>query len=257
MLLVDDQPVVLELLGNILESMGITFHIAVGGEQAVEKASRNRYNLILIDINMPGLDGLEATRRLRENPDNKNIPIVAMSGLIKDEEKEMIASSGCTEHLDKPIRREDLVLLVKRYIIKDEERDKRKEYVQATGAEPQRKVVTGRRKLWKRKAPIPMRSRKAMSEKEFNDMLMPMRRRFMEELPVVIDDLNRALNSENYDRICHIGHTLKGNAGLVQFKEISAIGAWLQENARPGTKDMILARIAELQELCSGQTRRS
>jgi two-component system, cell cycle response regulator DivK len=80
-LIVEDHPDMRDLLGRIVERMGYVPALASKGEEGVEKAIAEKPNLILLDMMMPKMDGREVARRLRANPDTKEIPILAITAL--------------------------------------------------------------------------------------------------------------------------------------------------------------------------------
>jgi CheY-like chemotaxis protein len=90
-----------EALGALLEAFGFRVLLAVDGLEAVELARRDHPDLILMDVMMPALDGLEATRRLRGFPDTRDIPIITLTAL--DQAREKALDAGANDFLAKPI----------------------------------------------------------------------------------------------------------------------------------------------------------
>lgn len=90
-----------DALRALLEAGGYRVHLAEDGAAAVEKARALRPDLILMDIMMPRVDGLEATRRLRRDPQFEQVPIVALTAMTGGEEQALAA--GCDDCMFKPI----------------------------------------------------------------------------------------------------------------------------------------------------------
>lgn len=107
-LLVDDNSTNMTLGRMILESLGVTVDEASDGAEAVHKATTRPYDLVLMDINMPVMDGVEATRRIRLSLDDEALPIVALSAYASSEEQQRCAEAGMNDYLTKPIVRERL-----------------------------------------------------------------------------------------------------------------------------------------------------
>ncbi len=108
-LLVEDNEFNRDMLSRRLQRRGYEIIGAVNGEQAVGLASVHVPDLILMDINLPGLDGWEATRRIKGNQETCSIPIIALTAhaMIGDREKTM--GAGCDEYETKPVNFEGLI----------------------------------------------------------------------------------------------------------------------------------------------------
>ena len=109
-LLVDDAPDNQTVIGLFLDLAGANVDYASGGAEAVEKAMAGNYNVVLMDIQMPDVDGYEATRRLRTQGYKK--PIIALTAHALKEERDRCLSVGCTDHFTKPIDHAKLISLV-------------------------------------------------------------------------------------------------------------------------------------------------
>jgi len=107
-LLVDDNQTNLLLGTMIIESMGVEVSTAESGAEAVAAALQDDYDLVLMDIHMPDFDGIEATRQIRKIKDKQDLPIVALTALAYDKEKEVCMASGMNGYLTKPIVKQAL-----------------------------------------------------------------------------------------------------------------------------------------------------
>ena len=113
-LVVDDAPDNQLLMRLFLESAGALVDSAGDGEEAISKASSRGYDLILMDIQMPRVDGLQATRRLRSRGYTR--PILALTAHAMKEEIMRSLEAGCNEHITKPIARLTLLTMAKKYL---------------------------------------------------------------------------------------------------------------------------------------------
>ena len=78
-LVVDDEQDILELISHTLNKEGYEVHVAANGQQAVEKAKKIKPSLILMDVMMPVMDGMEACRQLKEDPETATLPIIFLT----------------------------------------------------------------------------------------------------------------------------------------------------------------------------------
>lgn len=83
----------------------------------MELAKRIRPDLILMDIHLPGMDGLEATRRLRADPDFRTLPIIALTALAMPGDRERCLAAGATDYVTKPISLKKLAAMIDQYLL--------------------------------------------------------------------------------------------------------------------------------------------
>lgn len=114
-LLVEDHPVNAMLLEHMLTYWGYeTFH-APNGQVALDWLGEHRPTLVLMDVHLPGMDGLEVARRIRSNPQWDGIPIVATTALARRQDRDRCLSAGMQEYLSKPINSAELVSVLAKY----------------------------------------------------------------------------------------------------------------------------------------------
>ena len=115
-LVVEDQEDNRQILRDLLTNAGFEMIEAENGEDAVASAQARRPDLILMDIQLPVLDGYEATRRIKAHPDLKSIPIIVVTSyaLSGDEDKARLA--GCDDYVAKPFSPRQLLAKIKEYV---------------------------------------------------------------------------------------------------------------------------------------------
>jgi len=101
-LVVEDQEDLREVLRTLLTGSGYEMLEAPDGQAGVDKAKAERPDLILMDIQMPLMDGYEATRQIKTDPDLKSIPIVAISSFAMKGDEERARGAGCDHYITKP-----------------------------------------------------------------------------------------------------------------------------------------------------------
>ncbi|SKA71139.1 Signal transduction histidine kinase [Paucidesulfovibrio gracilis DSM 16080] len=115
-LLVEDNAINRQVAQEILQSAGINPDVATNGNEALTNVVNNNYDAVLMDIQMPGMDGYEATRRIRNLPEHQKLPIIAMTAHALNVDKKRSKAAGMNDHVSKPIDPEELMLTLARWI---------------------------------------------------------------------------------------------------------------------------------------------
>jgi CheY-like chemotaxis protein len=115
-LIVDDNPVNLGVVVEHLEHRGFDVAVALGGEEALDRARFLRPNLILLDVMMPGIDGFETCRRLKAIPETRSIPVIFMTALGDVRDKTEGFAAGGADYVSKPFQVGDLLARVGAHI---------------------------------------------------------------------------------------------------------------------------------------------
>jgi CheY-like chemotaxis protein len=114
-LVVEDNPLNMELVVEILNSQGFVVDGAKDGEEAIRKSGKEVYDLILMDIGLPGMDGAEATKIIRSKPDYKFTPVIALTAYAMKGDRERLLKAGFEAYVSKPIDVAEFVKVLKKY----------------------------------------------------------------------------------------------------------------------------------------------
>jgi two-component system cell cycle response regulator DivK len=115
-LVVEDQEDNLQILRDLLSSAGHEMIEARDGEAAVSQATKHRPDLILMDIQLPIMDGYEATRRIKSNPELRAIPIIVVTSYALSGDEEKARAAGCDAYVTKPYSPRQLLAKMKEFL---------------------------------------------------------------------------------------------------------------------------------------------
>jgi two-component system cell cycle response regulator DivK len=116
-LVVEDEKDNRQILRDLLGNAGYELTEAQNGEEAIAAVAKRRPNLILMDIQLPIIDGYEATRRIRTNPDLRSVPIIAVTSCALAGDKDKALAAGCDGYVSKPYSPRDLLAKVRTYLV--------------------------------------------------------------------------------------------------------------------------------------------
>jgi CheY-like chemotaxis protein len=219
-LVAEDAEVNLRLILSYLKDPLFAVEAAANGAIALEKFQSSSYDLVLMDIHMPVMDGYTATRKIRtwEVANGKQpTPVLALTANAFEEEKQASLAAGCDAHLVKPIRKAELLEAIRAY----------------AHASPGAQTHANASER------ISVRPTAGIEE------AIPL---FLETTREDLQTLSRALDQQDYSSIRFIGHDLKGSGGGYGFDPISMIGESIEEAAKRSDGGEISRQIAVLSD---------
>ena len=113
-LVVDDTPANIKLLRDLLASKGYEVSTAVDGEEALAKVAAEKPDLVLMDIQLPGINGMEAFRQVRADPGCAKIPVVAFTASVTPTDRSQISAAGFDAFISKPINLKEFLEAVRK-----------------------------------------------------------------------------------------------------------------------------------------------
>jgi CheY-like chemotaxis protein len=115
-LVVEDTALNQMLMDELLAAVGFVVEFAENGQVALQKVTSTSYDLVLMDMQMPVMDGITATREIRKRPELANLPIIAMTANAMREDSERCLASGMNDYITKPILLDDLWTVLHRWL---------------------------------------------------------------------------------------------------------------------------------------------
>ena len=216
-LLVEDNEINQEVAKQILESNGLTVDVAWHGAEALERVNSRRYDAILMDMQMPVMDGLEATRLIRQLPDYNSVPIIAMTANAFEEDKQQCMLAGMNDFLSKPFDPDTLFAMLIRWI-------PRANPVSINTAETQPFKFSQLDNTEQLNVENGLRSFSGKQEK-YQQMLQRFLTIHLSDA-LLIEDL---LAKEDRETACRQAHTLKGVAALLGLEAVKESAATLEQ----------------------------
>ena len=120
-LLVEDNELNRDMLSRRLERLGYTINLANDGQEGVDAVQKEPPNLVLMDINMPVMDGWEAVRVLKSNPATQHLPVIALTAHAMSSDREKAEKSGFDDYATKPVDFPALVKMIETWLNKADE----------------------------------------------------------------------------------------------------------------------------------------
>jgi PAS domain S-box-containing protein len=230
------------LLESIMTEWGVEMSIAQNGKKAIEMLEKDHYDLILMDVHMPEMDGYEATRFIRNNLSSplSQIPIIAITANASEEDKAKCLEAGMDDFVPKPFRTEELFQKISLYTSLKKETGKnliKKQKVQKT--ENKKKVIR-----------LGYLKSVASGNKNFLKEVMDI---FITQMPEEIQNLEIALAERNWNTLAETAHKMKLGINVMGMKESEKIILFIEtESKEEMMPDEILlkSKIEKLKERC-------
>ncbi|NPV03052.1 MAG: PAS domain S-box protein, partial [Brevinematales bacterium] len=208
-LLVEDNRINQKVATEILSQAGVNVEIAGNGIEAIEAVKSKPYHAVLMDVQMPEMDGFEATRRIRQDPRFIDIPIIAMTANAMKGDREKCIESGMNDYISKPIHIEELFSVLKKWI-------------EPGGFElsaEDAKQVAGNGQFPSELAGIDIKS--ALKRLENNkELYLELLQDFLQENKGFVDKIRQSLKKRDKDTAHRMAHTLKGVAGAIGASDL-------------------------------------
>lgn len=229
-LLAEDNDINRLLASKLFGRMGYSIDTAVNGKEAVTAVTRNRYDLVFMDVQMPEMDGIEATRAIRATEGFQTSPvIIAMTAFATPEDRELCLDAGMNDFITKPVISEDMARMIRKW-------------APSRGNSKQERDVTD----------FPLIDQEAIkrlmdigrqTDPGFLQQVLDM---FTAQAPGIIKEMLNALESREFTSLWQNAHKLKGTSLNIGAKRLGELCREVEVNARNGGTSGLQAQIQEL-----------
>ncbi len=238
-LLVDDNQVNRQVSGEILRKASCEVDLAEDGLQAIEMVKANVYDIIFMDIQMPRMDGVAATKKIKELGIKGLPPIVAMTAYAMKEDKEKFMNAGLDDYISKPIKGNDLLNKVK-FWIRYRAKQRKKGLLPREAPRLQKPVE---KELMILNPEVKQQLRKYGGEELVGKIYID----FEIEAKEQIESCNLSLKIKDYKDILSKLHTLKGNAGTLGLEKLANTAAMIEASIKKNRYDSVSENLKSLE----------
>jgi CheY-like chemotaxis protein/HPt (histidine-containing phosphotransfer) domain-containing protein len=245
-LVVEDNPINQEVTRRQLETLGYRAEVASGGEAALDALEHGTYSAVLMDCQMPGMDGFAATAeiRRREGP-GRRTPIIALTAHATEGERERCLRAGMDDYLSKPVTRPDLSAVIERWVNTSGSIAAESAATPVPASSPDLAATCG----------VDV-SRLQEAHRELGSgMLITLVDDLLGDLPASIASMHRHVAQRALDQVEQEAHRLCGGCRALGFEALGAALKRLEQEAAGGASDTALAAAAERVDVESARLR--
>jgi PAS domain S-box-containing protein len=238
-LVAEDNPVNQEVTLGILRHLGLQANAVNNGAEAVETLKNEHYALVLMDVQMPEMDGLEATRHIRDPRStalNPRIPIIAMTAGAMRGDRERCLEAGMDGHVTKPVELRFLIEALNTWLPHD-------------NLQTSPSALTAAATDGSTEPDVPVHDRAGMLARLMHnaDLAERTTSRFLESVPTQIETLRQSLEFGDFATAGREAHSIKGAAGCLGGERLRCAALKLEEAAHAGDLNAAPSRLADLQ----------
>jgi PAS domain S-box-containing protein len=223
-LLVEDNELNQEVAIGLLEDGGFTVHIANDGQKAVEMVAKNNYDIVLMDMQMPVMDGVSATIEIRKDAKNNLLPIVAMTANAMQQDRKKCAEAGMNDHVAKPIDPNKLFRALLKWIKPKQNMNSSEKTMQSVAQKTTSKqdndfpVIDG--------LDVELGLKRVIGKKP---LYLNMLKKYVTNQLNTSNELRAALAKNDYETAERVAHSAKGVSGNIGASNLQAMAAEIEE----------------------------
>ena len=230
LLLVEDNKVNQFLAKQLLSKMGFVVDIASSGSAALEQLQKKNFDIILMDVQMPGMTGYELCEHIRTqlSPPLNRIPIVALTAYASSQEKEKALSLGMTDYVTKPYSPQELLTVILKHV--------KKETTSTKKIESDTSIITTLYSLMN-------------GSKEDVKSLVEM---FLDQVPSINHKLEKQINDKDWDAAFQSAHKVKSSIKILKVEKLTEVISKIEDYTRSRSKTETIPQLFKsYNKMCS------
>lgn len=237
-LIVEDDTINQKVTSKMLEILGYNYDLAANGLEAIELISRNSYNLIFMDCQMPEMDGFEVTRRIRKieksSKEKRHIPIIALTANAMQGDKERCQNAGMDDYLSKPLKQIDLENTINRWLFDKHSKNNKKSSTEKL-APPAPKIKT------EDISPqgLIYSFNKSIDKATFNNLqnlmgdgIKELIKIFLTDTEMLLENISDSIEKQDIEKLTMFSHRLKSSSANVGALDLSKISKFIEQHSR-------------------------
>jgi PAS domain S-box-containing protein len=232
------------VVSGILKKRGMRVNAVANGLEVVEALRKTPYDIVLMDVQMPEMDGIEATRKIREEGSgvlDHQVYVIAMTAHAMAGDREKCLDAGMDDYVSKPVRPEEMFAAIERGVRRSDNF-----HLSPAASRTKEKAEGGQLDL-DIFNPEPLRER-LDGDEEMIGMVLDM---FQEESSRIVEDIEKAVMSGNAEEVAKNGHSLKGSSGNVGAAAMQRMSAAMEKSGKEGEIELLHSQLAELKSTFS------
>jgi len=242
LLLVEDNIINQQVAMGILKKYGLKADAAADGSEALKMLENIAYDLVLMDVQMPVMDGFEATRHIRDPHSsvlNHTIPVIAMTANALQGDRELCLEAGMNDYVSKPIEPQKLIEALERWL--PVERIHSKSGDKFDDAHQNKPLPEDNRSIFDREALL---NRLMGDEELIRDVIAT----YIQEIPSLVSQLKTSLAAGDVKTSERLVHTIKGSSANLGAEALRGVAANLEKFTKSGELDLVKAGIDSLEK---------
>jgi signal transduction histidine kinase/DNA-binding response OmpR family regulator len=243
-LLAEDNPVNQAVAVGMLESLGLAVDVAANGREAVDRFAQAQYDVVLVDCQMPEVDGYAATTeiRRRERDTDRRVPIIALTANALEGDREICIAAGMDDYVAKPFSREQLTATLSRWL------SRREEAPVGTSTGQFAQLLPAGRHAGAAEEPINRRALdaiRALMGPSGDALAGKVIRTYLEDMPAGLERMRKAAESGDAEELRRTAHSMKSSSANVGAERLSRLCKAIETIGRTGTVEGTLPLLEE------------